>query len=412
MNKFSKCLSYHHILIYKKEIIYIYKWFKKREVVNKMVKTKNKKKGFSLIELMEVMAIIAILALVLVPNGRGVKNKALAAGTMTNYRSLSGYLIAKYDTIESASADDTAIAQKTVDTISEESDFDKMSNPFNKAVIGVNPTIISMDTVPSDTTHDIHVYSIQPSQDTINSLPAGVLAVYKDKVYYSGMDIQVGSLPKEKWTVPSDNTDITAKFTDPNFKAAVYSLIGKTSPAPILYSDVKNITNISLNGNNISNLKGIEYFPNLVNLICTGDFTSIDLSQNTKLITLQCTSNKVTSLDISNNTALRSIVFNGDNLTTLDTSKNNSLVVLSFHGAKLANLDLSNNTSLRTLTCTNTALASLDVSKNTSLSTLNCPYNQITKLYVNYVPSTNIYNPQYTDSTHTTTVTTLTETIK
>jgi len=37
-------------------------------------------------------------------------------------------------------------------------------------------------------------------------------------------------------------TDITAAFTDPNFKAAVYEAISKTAPNPILDTDVAGIT--------------------------------------------------------------------------------------------------------------------------------------------------------------------------
>ncbi|MDR0304632.1 MAG: hypothetical protein LBH98_07715 [Chitinispirillales bacterium] len=42
-------------------------------------------------------------------------------------------------------------------------------------------------------------------------------------------------------------TDITAKFTDQNFKAVVYETIGKTSPTAILDSDVNKIMGIIYN---------------------------------------------------------------------------------------------------------------------------------------------------------------------
>ncbi|MBZ9632739.1 hypothetical protein [Clostridium sp. FP1] len=65
----------------------------------------------------------------------------------------------------------------------------------------------------------------------------------------------------------SDGTDITNKFTDKYFKSYVYSLIGKTSPSPILYSDVKGIKTLSFYSENISNLCGIEYFKALTELV-------------------------------------------------------------------------------------------------------------------------------------------------
>ena len=68
-----------------------------------------------------------------------------------------------------------------------------------------------------------------------------------------------------------DGTDITSKFTDKYFKRYVYSLIGKTSPSPILYSDVKNIKVLNVNIDkdwhivqdftyDIYSLSGLEYF--------------------------------------------------------------------------------------------------------------------------------------------------------
>ena len=94
-----------------------------------------------------------------------------------------------------------------------------------------------------------------------------------------------------------NNTIITSKFTDPNFKTQVYSLIGKSSSDPILYSDVKNITTLSLNMLNISNLSGIEYFTGLITLGCFGNqLTTLDLSKNTALTYLNCSYNNLTSL--------------------------------------------------------------------------------------------------------------------
>lgn len=136
----------------------------------------------------------------------------------------------------------------------------------------------------------------------------------------------------------SDNTDITSKFTDANFKAKVYSLIGKSSSSAILYGDVNKITSLDVKASGISDLSGIEYF------------TSLDY--------LNCSNNNLTRLDISK------------------------------------------NTKLNCLDCTNNKLTTLDVSKS-PLNVLLCAYNEVTKLYVQAVPSSNVYNPQYKDSEHT-----------
>jgi len=77
----------------------------------------------------------------------------------------------------------------------------------------------------------------------------------------------------------------------------VYSLIGKASPAPILYSDIKKITDLNLDVLNINNLSGIEYFTALTDLKCNSNkLTTLNLSKNTALTSLECDSNNLTTL--------------------------------------------------------------------------------------------------------------------
>jgi len=64
-------------------------------------------------------------------------------------------------------------------------------------------------------------------------------------------------------------TDITDKFTDSNFRAAVYETIGKAAPEPILDTDVAGITILEVEGKNILSLAGLEHFTDLVTLNCS-----------------------------------------------------------------------------------------------------------------------------------------------
>lgn len=64
-----------------------------------------------------------------------------------------------------------------------------------------------------------------------------------------------------KQSAVNDDIDITSKFTDINFRNEVYKVIGKQSPQPIFYSDVKDIKSLDvLFREIISSLNGIEYF--------------------------------------------------------------------------------------------------------------------------------------------------------
>jgi hypothetical protein len=162
------------------------------------------------------------------------------------------------------------------------------------------------------------------------------------------------------------------------------SFIGKAQivniPDPNFKNYLVNNTNINTNGDNeiqvseaqaydggiyvstlhIQDLTGIEAFPNIIQLTCSGNqLTSIDLSHNTSLFALDCYDNAITSLILPNG------------LEYLTCAKNN-----------LTNLDVSNLTRLSDLDCSNNSLIDLDVSQNSQMINLNCSNNNLNDLNV------------------------------
>ncbi|GBU22171.1 hypothetical protein R80B4_02076 [Fibrobacteres bacterium R8-0-B4] len=124
-------------------------------------------------------------------------------------------------------------------------------------------------------------------------------------------------------------TDITNKFADKAFRAYVYRKIGKTSKAPILDSDVSEISYVDVGNEGISDLSGIEYFTALTVLNCGGNrLTALDVSNNPALTVLNCGCNRLTALDVSNNPALTVLYCWNNQLTALDVSKNTALTCL------------------------------------------------------------------------------------
>ena len=124
------------------------------------------------------------------------------------------------------------------------------------------------------------------------------------------------------------------------------------------------VTEISVPNKDISNLYGIQFFPNLVKLDCDqNNLSSLDVSQNPALKYLYCEQNNLSSLDVSSNSALK----------YLHCTQNN-----------LSSLDVSSNSALEYLLCARNKLTSLDVSKNGALKLLNCKNNQLTNLNVEY----------------------------
>ena len=148
-------------------------------------------------------------------------------------------------------------------------------------------------------------------------------------------------------------------------------------------SEIKEITRISVISQNISNLKGIEYFIALTWLNChENKLKELNVSMNTALQTLYCGSNQLTALDMSQNTALQTLDCSNNQLTALDASKNIVLTELYCNTNQLTALDVANNTLLTYLSCGYNQLTVLDTSNNTELIGLYCNYNQLTTLNV------------------------------
>ena len=190
--------------------------------------------------------------------------------------------------------------------------------------------------------------------------------------------------PTSGTSQPDETGDIA--LTDANFPDAKFLEYVKRfdtdGNGTLSQTERESVAVISLDsGGNISDLTGIELFPNLENLYCeSNQLTSLDLSQNTALTKLDCALNPLTSLDVSNNPALTFLNCNYNQLTNLDLSKNTALTILGCFGNKLTSLDVSKNTALTSLYCDSNQLTGLDLSKNTALTSLYCDSNQLTGL--------------------------------
>ena len=198
-------------------------------------------------------------------------------------------------------------------------------------------------------------------------------------------------------------------FPDDAFRAylkATYDVIGNDNK--LISAEWKAVTEIKVsggyNGEKITNLKGIEFFPNLSYLDCSennlssldvsdnanlrmlfcyqNELNSLDVTRNPALITLNCNHNSLTSLDVSQNTPLTYLDCSKNNLTSLKVSKNENLETLYCYGNQLTNLDVTQFIELQDLECNNNSLTSLDVSKNKKLETLQCGWNLLTSLDV------------------------------
>ena len=174
-----------------------------------------------------------------------------------------------------------------------------------------------------------------------------------------------------------------ANVPDKTFREYLLKQFDKDGNGVLTPAERYAVTEIDVENKYISNLSGLQFFPNLKVLNCSHNrLTKLDVSKNTVLQELVCWENQLTSLDVSQNTALQELACFQNQLTSLDVSQNPALQKLSCWDNRLTSLDVSKNTELTYLKCSYNRLTELDVSKNTELTYLDCSYNRLTELDV------------------------------
>ena len=158
-------------------------------------------------------------------------------------------------------------------------------------------------------------------------------------------------------------------FPDPNFRKYIKTY--KAGGRDVLtVEEQRKVESIEVKGWNISNLKGIEAFPNLKEL--------------------NCENNSIQKLDLRQNPELEKLICNKNQLTQLDLSKNPNIYFLNCSWNQLEQLDVSHLKDLVTLDCSHNDLEQLDVKNSKSLVALNCSANQLTELDVNVTHKPNL----------------------
>lgn len=117
----------------------------------------------------------------------------------------------------------------------------------------------------------------------------------------------------------------STNFPNANFRNFILSQ-SYGSDGYLTAKEIQNVTTLTVSGKSISSLKGIEYFTELTSLNCSNNsLTSLDLSNNTKLLTLHCFNNQLTTLDLSENKSLKNVYCYGNKIngTRASTLVNN-----------------------------------------------------------------------------------------
>lgn len=144
-------------------------------------------------------------------------------------------------------------------------------------------------------------------------------------------------------------------------------------------------------GDNLVSLRGIEYFPYLRTLNCSGNrINALDLSQNIELRTLDCSYNNLRSLDVSPVypyvSRLKTLNCSGNPLTSLNVSKATKLTELRCIGASLGEVDLTKNTALEAVYCENAGITQLSLGTLGALAQLSAGNNDFSELDIRGCP--------------------------
>ena len=158
------------------------------------------------------------------------------------------------------------------------------------------------------------------------TVPYGCIEIYQTADQWKEFFfIEEGEKTKEGIAINEEN------FPDENFRSWLLSQ-SYGSDGVLTEEEIAGVSKISVYGESIQSLKGIEYFTALTHLNCSlNQLTSIDVSENIALTYLNCSSNQLTSLDVSKNTALTELYCYSNQLTSFDVSGCTALTSLDCH---------------------------------------------------------------------------------
>ena len=168
-------------------------------------------------------------------------------------------------------------------------------------------------------------------------------------------------------------------FPDGAFRSYVSENIDTDRSGYLNDEEVQAVETIEIQESDISSLTGIGYFLNLEELYCGyNSLTSLDLSDNVNLKTLNADFNELESLSISELSQLSNLSIMGNSsITEIDLTGNPLLKELDVSECSLSWIDLTYNTELTTLLCSYNQLTTLDLWGLNELSHLECYGNQI-----------------------------------
>lgn len=158
--------------------------------------------------------------------------------------------------------------------------------------------------------------------------------------------------------------EITTAIPDPVFEQALVTLdLDDEVDGSVVTSRILGIRDLILNDLGITDLRGIEDFQDLENLVVSNNsLTRLDVSDNTKLKFVYAENNELTFVNVQDLIILEKIAVEGNKLFSLDTSTNPALQLLTISDNDVEIADVSTNAQLTTFSIENNPLTCIKVS--------------------------------------------------
>ena len=198
----------------------------------------------------------------------------------------------------------------------------------------------------------------------------------------SGMILDLGAIDLSGATYREAITNLA-------FINAVGDKVGWEVTGGIVYLTEANkkaieaVTSLNIEGKNLTDISGIEYFTNLTSLDCSNNqLTALPVEKLTNLTNLYCSHNQLTALPVEKLTNLTNLYCSYNQLTALPVENLTQLTNLRCNNNQLTALPVEKLTKLTELSCSYNQLTELPVGNLTELTVLNCNNNQLTALPV------------------------------
>ena len=203
--------------------------------------------------------------------------------------------------------------------------------------------------------------------------------------------LTLSALAADSSALPSMEGELSIEetFSDPILKSWLKNknnLSGIGTDGVLTLSERQSVTQLDVSGLGLTSLDGLESFPNLQVLNCSGNnLTRLDVSKNTALKKLYCANNQLQNLDLSQNDQLDYVNCSFNRLKSLDMSGKGQLTALNCEMNYLTSLNLSGCYRLSWLYSRHNLLEKLDLSDNAALEFIETFDNKLTSIDVRHL---------------------------